>query len=89
VLAPGVAANDAAAETLREDLQERFGIAFVLGSARIPFTLKPGSVPIGTALRRDRAQLEQQAYRIELSPSQIDLTANAFAGLLYAAATLT
>ncbi|HWE52674.1 MAG TPA: beta-N-acetylhexosaminidase [Bryobacteraceae bacterium] len=90
VLAPGVTANDAAVETLREDLQERFGIAFVSGSARIVrLTVKPGSVAIGTALDRDRAQLEQQAYRIELSPSRIDLTANASAGLLYAAATLT
>src|SRR6185437_3247305 len=54
VLAPGVPANDAAVETLREDLQERFGIAFVSGSARIVrLTVKPGSVAIGTALGRD------------------------------------
>src|SRR5689334_1851840 len=69
-LAPGLEANDAAVETLRQDLQERFGIAFVSGSPRVVrLTLKPGSVAIGTALDRDRAQLEQQAYRIELSPS--------------------
>ncbi len=88
-LAPGLSATDVAVQTLREDLRERYGISLIAGSARaVRMAITPGSVVIGSALGRDRARLEQQAYRIDLSPSRIAVTANASAGLLYAVATL-
>lgn len=88
-LAPGLLASDVAVQTLQEDLGTRFGITLSAGAPRVVrLNLKPGSVAIGEALDHDRAQLAGQAYRIELAPSRIELTANSAAGLLYAVTTL-
>lgn len=88
-LGPGVPESDAAVEVLRQDLRTRFGIRLESGGPRlVRLTLKAGSVEIGPALDRDRRALAEQAYRMDLSPSRIELTANSPAGLFYAAATL-
>ncbi|MDQ6678164.1 MAG: beta-N-acetylhexosaminidase [Acidobacteriota bacterium] len=88
-LAPGLEASDVSVQTLQEDLQARFGITLAAGGPRvIRLNLKPGSVAIGAALDHDRAQLAGQAYRMELAPSRIELTANSAPGLFYAVTTL-
>ena len=46
------------------------------------------SVEIGKAIDPDRAATAEQAYRLQLAPSGIRITANATAGLLYGVETL-
>lgn len=51
-------------------------------------TIRAGSVKIGSTTDRDRDKLAEEAYRLDLSPESIALTANAAPGLLYGAETL-
>ena len=50
--------------------------------------IQSGSVTIGEALDRERDVLAREAYRIELSPRQVRIVANAPPGLLYGVETL-
>lgn len=54
------------------------------------FTLRSVPVPqkIGSATDRDKEKLAEEAYRLDLSPQSITITANAAAGLIYGAETL-
>ncbi|MGH9469089.1 MAG: glycoside hydrolase family 20 zincin-like fold domain-containing protein [Terriglobia bacterium] len=90
VLGNGVEANGAAVESLRDGLTQRFGVAFSSGAGgkTIELAIRPGSVEIGQAQDSDRAALASQAYRLELGPGAIRITANAPAGLLYGVDTL-
>jgi len=89
-LGPGVPADEVALETLREDLGTRFRLRLnPRGKAGVVhLEIRPGSVAIGQALDRDRQALAQEAYRIELAPREIRVTANAPAGLFYGVETL-
>jgi len=90
-LGAGIAANDVAIEALREDLDQRFhlklrakgGLAGVLHLA-----IAPGSVTIGTALDRDKKAVSDQAYKIDLVPRRVTITANTSVGLFYGVETL-
>ena len=50
--------------------------------------VKAGSVIIGEALDRDKAELNRQAYSLTITPTLISISANAPAGLFYGAQTL-
>jgi len=54
----------------------------------IRLIIKSGSVPIGNAIDTNRSALIEQAYRLKLNPSEIDIYANAPNGLFYGVQTL-
>jgi hexosaminidase len=89
-LGGGVKSEDVAVESLKEGLASRDGITLdTRGRGKaIELALQPGSVKIGEAADRNRAALEAQAYRLELSGSGIRITANAPTGLFYGVETL-
>jgi hexosaminidase len=87
----GVAKDDVAADTLREDLASRFNVR--LGSegaagGTVTLLIQPNSVSIGTALGSNKQSLEEQAYRIDMHKGSITITANASTGLFYGVETL-
>jgi hexosaminidase len=94
VLDTGVPRDGVGLEVLRDDLASRYGIHLETASksASVAKTLRmaisPGSVKIGSATDRDRDKLAEEAYRLDLSPESIAITANGPAGLLYGAETL-
>ena len=86
-----VAKDDVAVETLREDLASRFNVR--LGSSgnsggTLSLRIQPGSVAIGKSLDANSESVKQQAYRIDLDPRAITITANAQTGLFYGVETL-
>ena len=85
-----VPSDDVAVEALRSDLAARFNLKLRSNGATSILSLRvsPGSVPIGTALDRDKNKLADQAYRIELASHAIRVTANASPGLFYGVETL-
>ncbi len=86
----GVKPDDVAIETLKEELAARHGLRLAgrePGKA-IAFEIRANSVEIGKAIDPDRAALAEQAYRLQLAPSGIRITANATAGLFYGVETL-
>jgi hypothetical protein len=87
----GVKADDVAAETLREELHSRFGLRLgTTSSSRgvIKLTISPGAVQIGPAQDKNESALAEQAYRLDVSATAIDITANARPGLFYGVETL-
>ena len=87
----GVAKDDVAVDTLREDLLSRFNLR--LGAGRgaggsVTLCIRPGSVPIGTAVDSDKEALEAQAYRLDMHKGAITITANDSTGLFYGVETL-
>jgi len=87
---PGLAPDDAAALGLREDLIERFQLQFQprAGAGVVRLSIQPGSVAVGEALDNDKSALAEQAYRIDLSPAEVRITANAETGIFYGVETL-
>lgn len=85
-----VPANSIAIESLRAELETRFLIKLgeQPGSKVIRLEIAPGSVKPGRAQDRDTQTIASQAYRIELSPARIRISANADAGLFYGTQTL-
>lgn len=87
----GVQKNDVALEVLHDDLLKRFNVALGHGGENggtIVLRIAPGSVQIGKAQDSDKKALEEQAYRLELHPASITVTANADTGLFYGMETL-
>ena len=84
----GVAKNSSAVLALREDLASRFGISLHGSGAAVHLEIAAGSVHPGRAQDRDSEAIAEQAYRLELSPASIRITANAEAGLFYGVETL-
>ncbi len=87
----GVAKDDVAAETLREDLASRFNVR--LGTSgnsggTVTLRIQPRSVEIGNSLDANSATVKEQAYRIDLHKGAITITANASTGLFYGVDTL-
>jgi hypothetical protein len=85
-----VASDDVAVEALRTDLAARVSLKLNSGSAAnlVSLRISPGSVQLGTALDRDKNKLAEQAYRIDLGPRIVKITANASPGLFYGVETL-
>jgi hexosaminidase len=90
----GVQRNAIAVEVLREGLASRHGIELNVApdadsnAKVIRMAISPGSVNIGVSADRDKKKLADEAYRLDISPSAISITANAEPGLLYGAETL-
>ena len=85
----GVTPDDAALESLRDHMRERFGLTPAQsGGAVIRFEIRPGVVTPGPALDHDRTAIAQEAYSLQIDAAGIQLTANAPAGLFYAVQTL-
>jgi len=85
-----VTRNSTAVLALEEDLESRFGIVLKTeGSGpAVRLEMAPGSVHPGQAQDRDTEAIAAQAYRLELSPTAIRITANAEPGLFYGVETL-
>lgn len=93
VLGEAVPPDDVAVEALKQDLKTRLDLTLregrmEAGEPRVLLDIRPGSVPIGEALDKDRDVLAAQAYRIKLLPKEIRITANASPGLFYGVETL-
>jgi hypothetical protein len=93
VLGQEVPPDDVAVEALKQDLKARFDLTLREGPAdagepTLLLDIRPGSVPIGEALDKDRDVLAKQAYQIKLLSKEIRITANASPGLFYGVETL-
>jgi len=87
--AQSVNGDDPAVLILTELLAERFDLRLSSSGQRaIELAIRPEAVEPGEAVDRDKAALARQAYRLELRPEHIFITANAPAGLFYAVETL-
>lgn len=86
----GVDPRDTAVTSLREDLEARHGIRLgASGSGPVVrLALSPGSVAPGNAAGSNKSALAEQAYRLEIAPAQITITANAPTGLFHGTRTL-
>jgi hypothetical protein len=89
-LGGAVKQNSVAVESLREDLRSRFGVDLKTsgGSGVIGLDVAPGSVHPGPAQDKDTEAIASEAYRLELSPARIHISANDDAGLFYGVETL-
>jgi hypothetical protein len=78
-LGAGVEANDAAVESLKGELQERFHLALSEAKGKSGPTLRlavdPHAVEVGEARDKDKSALAEQAYRLELSAAEITMVA--------------
>jgi hexosaminidase len=94
VLGVHVPPNAAAENSLREGLRLRFGITLSAENVErnrpktINLAIVPGSTSVGAARDRAKDVLAQQAYKIDLTPHKISITANAAQGLFYGVQTL-
>lgn len=86
----GVKADDVAIESLKQQLAERYELRLEGGGRgkAVALRIQPGSVEIGAATDANKAVLAEQAYRLELGPDGIRITANAPTGLFYGIETL-
>src|SRR5579863_2247841 len=86
----GIAPNDVAIETVKEELEHRFRLKLSeRGRAGVlRLTMAPNSISPGEAQDRNRKALAEQAYKIDLSREAVTITANAPAGLFYGVVTL-
>lgn len=88
-LGAGVAPDDVAAQTLREELATRFHVpADGSTGTSVRLEIAAGSITPAATQDRDAAAIAQQAYRIDLNRAQVRIQANAPAGLFYGVETL-
>jgi hypothetical protein len=91
-LGPGVKADDIAAVSLKEELQERFHLALSeakgKGGASLKLAIDPQAVAVGEATDREKSALAEQAYRMKLTASEVSITGNSATGLFYGVQTL-
>ncbi|MEW5974264.1 MAG: glycoside hydrolase family 20 zincin-like fold domain-containing protein [Acidobacteriota bacterium] len=93
LLGAGIRSDNVAVEVLKDELQVRCRVrlqesSISSASPELVLEIHPGTVVIGRALDRERAVLERQAYRMELTPRRIRILANHSTGLLYGVETL-
>ena len=87
----GVSSDSVAVEVLREDLRSRFLFETdqqARGRKMIRLEIAPGSVKPGPAQDRNVEAIAAQAYRLEMTPKGIRISANSDAGLFYGVETL-
>ena len=86
----GVSPSDVAVQCLQEELVTRFHMQLQPqgGAGVVRLLIEPGSVTIGQAQGRDKSALAEQAYQMDLSPTEVRITANASTGLFYGVETL-
>src|SRR6185312_3942440 len=86
----GIKPDDMAIQSLKEGLQERFGMT--LGGSRdaggvVRLAIVPNQVVVDRAIDRDKAAIAEQAYRLELASNRLTITGNTAAGLFYGVQT--
>lgn len=90
----GVAANDTAIEALVSGLSQRNGVRIHTSqrqgdrSKNIELMIKPDSVAVGAAQDANKVALAQQAYKLDVSSTGIDILANTSTGLFYGVESL-
>jgi hypothetical protein len=85
----GVAEGDVAVETLARELESRFGLRMAAGATTVVrLEMKAGSVNPGKTTDSDKQAIADQAYRMEIGESGVDIVANAPEGLFYGVETL-
>ena len=96
-LGPGVAADDIAVDSLKEELEERFHFALpqVKGpqakgknGSILTLAIDPHAAEVGEATDRAKSVVAEQASRLKLTPAAIAITGNSPTGLLYGVQTL-
>ncbi len=86
----GVAPGDAAVQVLHQELEKRFLLKLSNPSqpaGTLRLVIAGNSARVGEAQDRDRDQLAAQAYKIDLSPDAVTISANAPTGLYYGVVT--
>ena len=86
-LGTGIAPTDVAVETLKEELQSRFGLR-PSGGTVISLNVKAGSVTPGRSADFDQAAIAVEAYRLRIGDGSVSIEANAPEGLFYGVVTL-
>ena len=90
-LASGVKSEDAAVESLKQGLSERFHLTLD-GSSKpaksLSLAVAANSVSVGSTTDRDTSALAGQAYKIDLANNRIAITGNTSTGLFYGVQTL-
>ena len=88
--AAGLAADDVAVRTLREELASRYHVGAPGAAAGFTVSLKiaAGAVKPGKVTDADPASIVPQAYRITLGAQKIAIVANGAPGLFYGVETL-
>jgi hexosaminidase len=87
---PGIKPDDTAIQSLKEGLQERFGMT-LRGSRDaagvVHLVVAPNQVVVGGTIDRDKAAVAEQAYRLELASNRVTIAGNTAAGLFYGVQT--
>ncbi len=85
-----VVSDSSALRSLTEQLRDRYHLALAgRGTAGVvQLEITGGAVNSGASQDKDRAAIGLQAYRLELKPERIRITANGDAGLFYGVQTL-
>ncbi|HXE12269.1 MAG TPA: glycoside hydrolase family 20 zincin-like fold domain-containing protein, partial [Bryobacteraceae bacterium] len=89
-LMSGVKDGSAAVETLRDQLKNKNHMQFAAPSNSGPalvLEIKSGAVQPGASQDRDKAEIQKQAYRMELRPTEVHITGNTETGLFYGVQT--
>src|ERR1700730_8886603 len=85
-IGPGIKENDVAIAALREDLESRFHLKFGAhgtGGGVLHLKMAANSVAPGPTQDKDRNAIAEQAYKIDLAPNAVTVSANAPKGLFY------
>lgn len=83
--------GDIAIQSLQSGLQERFHLQLG-GSAQttkvVRLAIAPNTVTVTHATDRNKAALDKQAYRLDLTPDRVAITGNTSTGVFYGVQTL-
>lgn len=87
---PGVDPNSPALEALKQGFEERHGFRWAErgNGPAVRLVIRPDSVAVGEAQDKDRQELANQTYRLQMTQTGITITANAAPGLFYGVETL-
>ena len=90
-LGAGIKADDSAAQSLKDQLKERFHVSLDQSPSPdsvIRLSVVANSVALGAASDNDKTALAEQAYKIHLAAREIDITGNTATGVYYGVQTL-
>src|SRR5689334_1071915 len=82
-ISPGVTESNTAVTALREDLDSRVHLrlsAHGTGGGTLRLKMAANSMAAGPAQDKDKNAIAEQAYKIDLAPNAVTITANAPAG---------
>jgi hexosaminidase len=90
-LGEGIGPGDIAAQSLNEQLRERFELTLAASGPKtglVRLSASPGAVSTGSAADSDKATISDQAYRMELTAGRVSIVGNSPAGVFYGVQTL-